>query len=238
MAGTPTPLPRLVLLPGMDGTGDLFQPLIEAFGDRVRVQVLWYPVDQPLGYDGLEALVRPQLPAGERFVLLGESFSGPLAVSIGARAPAGLAGVVLCCTFVRNPRPGLAWMAPLAPWVPFDRLPTAPAVSALLGRDGTPALRRALDAAIRRVSGEVMRARLRAVLAVDAAEALAAVTVPAFSLRASEDHVVPAAASVALQHGQNVTEQFLGGPHCLLQAAPAESAAVLLNFLRTLPSER
>ena len=42
--------PTLVLLPGMDGTGTLFEPLLQALGQHWPVQVLHYPGDQPLGY--------------------------------------------------------------------------------------------------------------------------------------------------------------------------------------------
>ena len=60
-----------------------------------------------MGYDELEVLVRAALPTGQRYFLLGESFSGPLAIRIAANPPAGLAGVILCGTFAKNPLPWL-----------------------------------------------------------------------------------------------------------------------------------
>ena len=99
---------RLVLLPGMDGTGDLFEPLQEALDPRTRVDIVRYPGSGPQGYDELEPRIRAQLPADEPFVLLGESFSGPLAIAIAATPPPGLRGLILCCSFARAPAPGLA----------------------------------------------------------------------------------------------------------------------------------
>jgi pimeloyl-ACP methyl ester carboxylesterase len=99
------PLPLLVLLPGLDGTGILFKPLIAALPPEVSTVVVAYPGEQPLGYAELLPVVLAALPTEHAFVLLGESFSGPLAVMAAATRPPGLVGLVLCATFVQNPHP-------------------------------------------------------------------------------------------------------------------------------------
>ncbi|WP_222432862.1 alpha/beta fold hydrolase [Caenimonas sedimenti] len=112
----------LVLLPGMDGTGELFAPFIAAYGGAT--QVVRYPPTAVLNYAGLEEVARSALPRGEPFVLLGESFSGPIAISLAASRPPNLLGVILCCTFARNPRPFLGPFRSLLPMLlasrPFD----------------------------------------------------------------------------------------------------------------------
>jgi len=102
-------VPTLILLPGLDGTGILFGQFVEAIGSNADTRVIAYPVDQPLGYAELEAFVREALPRDRPYVVLGESFSGPIAIRLAADPPAGLAGVVLCVTFAKNPYPLLAW---------------------------------------------------------------------------------------------------------------------------------
>ena len=72
----------LVLLPGMDGTGDLFAAFLSAPGCDLDVKVVSYPTDVALGYADLEAFARAALPTDRPFVILGESFSGPIAISI------------------------------------------------------------------------------------------------------------------------------------------------------------
>src|SRR5690349_15943355 len=67
-----------------------------------------YPADEPLDYEQLLPQVLAALPSDRPFVLLGESFSGPLAVMAAATRPVGLLGVILCATFVRNP----LWLRP------------------------------------------------------------------------------------------------------------------------------
>ena len=69
---------QLLLLPGMDGTGQLFEPLIAALPPTLRAVSVSYPVNDALGYEELLALIEAAVPPG-RFVAVGESFSGPLA---------------------------------------------------------------------------------------------------------------------------------------------------------------
>jgi len=45
----------LVLLPGMDGTGDLFDAFVAAVSGGCRCKVVRYPVGEALGYPELEA---------------------------------------------------------------------------------------------------------------------------------------------------------------------------------------
>ena len=101
-------LPTLVLLPGLDGTGILFEPLARALGVDLDVRVVRYPSDPTLGYRELESLARAALPTDRPFVILGESFSGPIAIRLAADSPPGLVGLILVVTFARNPYPLLA----------------------------------------------------------------------------------------------------------------------------------
>src|SRR5579863_3225723 len=94
---------KLILMPGMDGTGELFAPLLRALGTSVETSVVRYPPDEPLGYAELLPRVRAELPQSGPFVLLGESFSGPLAIMLAGEAPAGLRGVMLSASFATNP---------------------------------------------------------------------------------------------------------------------------------------
>jgi pimeloyl-[acyl-carrier protein] methyl ester esterase len=93
----------LVLLPGMDGTAVLLTEFAASFGQGVNVISVSYPTDRVLGYAELTQIARESLSPDEPFVLLGESFSGPIAISLAASAPPGLLGLVLCCTFARSP---------------------------------------------------------------------------------------------------------------------------------------
>lgn len=229
----------LVLLPGMDGTGSLFDPFIAALGQEFGVQVVRYPPVGALGYAELEDHARRSLPVNGRFVILGESFSGPIAVSIAASRPAGLVGLILCSTFIRNPRPGLGPVRYFAGALPVKLAPLAALNALLLGAFSTPDLRSALSAAMSQVSAEALRARLRAVLSVDVSAKLRAVDVPVLYLQAKHDQVVPARAFRQIARVLPATRVVsIDAPHFLLQAAPAGASRTVSQFMWALQAAR
>lgn len=222
----------LVLLPGMDGTGILFRPFLQALVDDLPVKVVAYPADKPMGYDELGEFVLNALPTEGPVVLLGESFSGPIAAALAARLGDRVRGLVLCCTFMSNPRPALRPLLPFAGLIPFAAIPVGLAARPLLGSFATPALKSLLAEALALVSPAVLRARLKSVATVNATEALAAVKVPVLYLQASSDALVPArAVRKARKACPAMKVQVIHGPHCLLQVAPAEAAAAVLAYV-------
>jgi len=70
------------MLPGMDGTGLLFRPMVQACPPTMEPFVVPFPNDAQLSYEELEQHIRPILPVDASYLLLGESFSGPLALSL------------------------------------------------------------------------------------------------------------------------------------------------------------
>ena len=226
-------LPTLVLLPGMDGTGILFRPFLQTLAVGLPVKVVAYPVDKPMGYDELGEFVLSALPAEGPVVLLGESFSGPIAAALAVRLGDRVRGLILCCTFMSNPRPALGPLLPFAGLLPFAALPVGLTARPLLGSFVTPALKSLLAEALALVSSAVLRARLKSVVTVDATEALAAVKVPVLYLQASSDALVPTSAVRQAQKAcPAMTVQVIHGPHCLLQVAPADAAAAVCAFVR------
>lgn len=221
----------VVILPGLDGTTALLADFctgLAALG--VGVRPVSYPIDRPVGYDGLELIIRAQLAESKAFVLLGESFSGPLAIRIAANPPAGLVGLVLSTTFARSPVPVLAPLAPLARLAPA-RPPMALLSWLLLGRWATPALQCALGEALRTVSPDVLRTRAAAALRVDVSALLSLVQVPTLQLVASHDRLLARSASKVLASGvPRCRTVVLRGPHLLLQTASEAAAGEVAGF--------
>jgi pimeloyl-ACP methyl ester carboxylesterase len=222
----------LVVLPGLDGTGLQLANFAVAFGADVKVIVASYPTDATFGYSELEPIARAFLPKNQPFILLGESFSGPIAISIAASRPPGLLGLVLCCSFARSPRPSLVVLRPLLSVVPVTSLPLALLDFFVLGRFSSPTLRQVLAKSLAQVSPPALRARARAVLSVDVSAALPHVDVPVLYLRASEDRVVPQSASQAVVTLAPVTKVVeFSAPHFLLQVLPSQVAAAVREFI-------
>ncbi|WP_457424856.1 alpha/beta fold hydrolase [Roseateles sp. P5_E7] len=226
----------LVLLPGLDGTGTLFQPFLRELPEEWRPLVFAYPMDADAGYDALTRLAAQALPADGPVVVLGESFSGPIAIRLAALLGARLKALVLCCSFARNPRPGLARLGGLIAWLPSPAvLPSSLTAQALLGSNPPVESKALLATALASLPAAVLRARLRMVMTVDVTGELGTVRAPLLYLQAAQDRIVPpaAAADIQLLRPQTIVT-CLPGQHGLLQAAPAASAATMTSFLRRL----
>ncbi|CAN7156752.1 alpha/beta fold hydrolase [Acidovorax sp. Leaf78] len=221
----------VVLLPGMDGTGDLFAPFVAALGPSIRTVVVRYPTQSALGYQALEVVARQALPQDGPYVLLGESFSGPIALSLAASCPPGLAGVVLCATFATNPVPLLHPVSALAAITPFELAPAWLVRKLLMGRHTSPDLGRLLRATLAKVSGAALRARAGALLRVNVVAQLRAVQVPVLYLQATEDRLIKRASAEVIKRAlPNVEIVRIEAPHLLLQVAHTAAATAVAAF--------
>jgi sigma-B regulation protein RsbQ len=229
---------NLVLLPGLDGTGELFTPFVAALRGQ-PAQVVQYPPDRAMNYREHEEYVRERLPRQGDFVLLAESFSGPIGISIAAAPPPGLRGLILCATFASNPHRRLAPLGKLARWLPAPKLPPSWAEPWLYPGRATPELRRSHAKAMRLVSARALRARVAAILAVDVRTQLARVSMPMLYLRASRDRLVSRGSSLEILGLRPDVELVeFDAPHFLLQTEPAACATAVLDFLKRCSQSR
>lgn len=222
----------LVLLPGMDGTGVFFADFAAALPAEFKPLIVAYPNDPKLGYPELEALARAALPPDRPFILLGESFSGPIAISIAASNPPGLRGLILCCTFARSPYPLLPLAtAALRPFPP-GRVPTFILRRNLFGRFDSPHHRAQLAKLRGLVSPNTLKSRLEAVAHVDVSEELRRVAVPILYIRAKGDRVVSRASCAYIKKVRPKAEiADLDAPHLLLQTVPQEALSIIESFV-------
>lgn len=222
----------LVLLPGMDGTGDLFAEFALALGDEIAPIIIGYPADQPMGYEELEEYIRVHLPVDQPYVILGESFSGPIAISIASSQPAGLIGLILCCTFASNPLPLLNPIRHLISLLPISNKLTIFIAPFLFGQYSSRMLRRNLQQILGKVTAGTLRRRLRAVFDIDVSILLEKIQIPILYLQAEDDRIVPISALNRIyEHAKNLQVVTFSAPHLLLQAIPSKSAEIVKTFI-------
>ncbi|HEY0138046.1 MAG TPA: alpha/beta hydrolase [Nannocystis sp.] len=222
----------LVLLPGMDGTGRMFAPLLARLPATLDARPIAYPCDRELGYAELLGLVRQQLPRGDFFVLA-ESFSGPLALRLAGERPRGLCGLILAASFAASPLAWLPrWSHGLAHARLFGGLGMGPRLALGLGRC-PPAITPMLRDALALVSPAVMARRAREVLRCEAPlnrEALA--ELPALLLGAERDRLIGRRHVGALQALlPRAQVEWFDAPHLLLQARPDEAAEKIAAWI-------
>lgn len=225
---------RLVLLPGMHGTGELFSEFMNAIPEPKHVEALHYPTDVSLSYEQLLKVTQSFVPASNPYFLLAESFSTPLAIQFAATRPTNLKGLILCAGFASSPLTGPGRMAAalLAPLL--FRLPVLEvAVNRfLIGPNPPESLQSSVRAAVSSVKPVVLTARLRSVLSCDVREALSHVAVPILFIHATKDKVVPRSCLEEIQRIKpdlHVAE--IDGPHLILQREPQQSADAVTKFV-------
>ena len=222
---------ELVLLPGMDGTGELFGPLLARLPLDMRASVIGYP-DRPQTYAEHEGWVRHELPRSEPFVLLGESFSGPIAVKIAASQTPNLRGLILCASFLTCPSRALRLLRSFTRLASPKLVPAFLAQRSLLGDFATPELRAAQTRALGHVSSRTLTARLRAMAYVDVRAEARSIGVPTLYLQASADRLVGSRlADEYVAHARRPRLLRIEGPHLLLQANPDHCAKAIVEFV-------
>jgi pimeloyl-ACP methyl ester carboxylesterase len=220
------------MLPGMDGTGNLFSPLLAQLPAHIVPTVIRYSATSKLSYSALVEMVQKQISTHQPYVLLAESFSGPIAISLAAKANAQLKGVILSCTFASNPRRNLSKLSFLVPKSPINTWTVPMMYPLLLGKHDNPELRQQLLEALTQASPEVIRYRLDEVMAVDETLSLKAITQPILYLQANNDYIVPASAGKNIvKLAQQAQIVSLDATHLLLQVAAKEAALQISNFI-------
>lgn len=220
----------LVMLPGLDGTADLFEPALRLDWGGMRAAAIPLPANGPQDYESLARRLSSALPDGE-LVLLAESFSTPLAMLLASRLGDRVKALALVAGFCANPQAsGLGWL-PLRPL--FAVSPPAFFLRQFLTGESPPAaLLAALTQVIGRVPSAILAERVRVALALREADCPGVGKVPLLLLQAQQDRVIPWAAQSQLErHFPDATCVWVNGPHLLLQTRTQECRNAVIRFL-------
>ena len=222
---------RIYLLPGLDGTGKLLDAFIAKCPQNIEAVPIKYPPNRVLDYESLADVVRKEIADDAPMILLGESFGGPLALRLASMKPKNLIGVVLVATFVRPPAP------PIARFLPWGlgfrmRAPVYAIRAALAGKSASGELLRRAREVVREVSADVLAARVRSTLAVDARDWLRNCPVPILYLAGELDRLVKARSFETIKKIRpDVIRCGIHAPHFILQIAPSEAWQAIEDFI-------
>jgi pimeloyl-ACP methyl ester carboxylesterase len=214
-----------VLLPGLDGTGDLFGPFVRAAPEGIDTIVVDYPIHEA-SIELLERRAREKLVNG--CIVIAESFSGPIAVRVAVDPR--VQALVLCNSFIRSPISPLLRYFPIAPLLAIP-LPKFVLRSFLLGQQASPALLEATTRAIRRVPANTVAQRIRQVLQTNEHSTVQSLSKPILYLRGLADNLVSENSWKILQQLRpDARIVRLNGPHMLLQTSPQECWEAIAKF--------
>jgi len=221
---------RIVLLPGMDGTGILLRPFVQLLPVGIDATVVSYPEDIYLTHQQLAKLVLDIVPCSEPYVILAESYSGPVACLLAAHPVGNLCAVVFVASFVSLPWGAIGrWIAEILPTALFRPRTPAWILRWLLMDADTPIemISEAQDI-IARVRPEVLAQRLRDSLNADFGPTLRDSTVRVVCLVPESDRLLGERGLRGFLAAKPSIEVVrVAGPHSILQCAPAGSLTSL-----------
>ena len=235
---------HLVLLPGLDGSGHLFEPLLSVLPSTFEASVVRFPSDRPISQRDMLGCIRSVIPWDHPYVVVAESSAGPLALKFVEAQRQDIEAVVLCASFVTNPTPPssgggpLKWATSLIskPW--YDRALTPELVREhLLGENAPDNLVERTTETLRALKPEVWSSRVQSVLGADARQELLACEKPILYLQPTEDKFVSRTALDEIRRIKpSVKAAIVKGPHALLQRNPREAIEAIRSFLDNLPT--
>jgi pimeloyl-ACP methyl ester carboxylesterase len=225
---------HLVLLPGLDGTGKLFDPFIKQFPDPARVTVIPYPIGKFIPVAQLADYIISLLPTDKPLAILGESYSGPVALSLASRDDIDIRKVILVATFAKYPASFLKTVSKFFPLSLLFRLPIPDFVirNYCFGSATNKTLSTLLRESVRLNKPGVLARRVHDVSSIDVTGLLADIKVPCLYIAASNDKLVPGNAIDHLKkHLPNLNVVTVQGAHFILQVQPKVCFDAVNDFL-------
>ena len=221
-------------MPGLDGTGKLFAPIIPLLEAHFELVMVTYP-DLDSFTDYIDC-AQNQLPSTPGFSLLAESFSGPVALALMAQQPGQFGPSVLAATFVRSP---LAALTRMANYIP-EQMFSIGALSEFCldvyetdGEDESETLPLPLNV-MEQLDGTLLKHRISAMSRIDVSALLPSIEVPTLYLRALRNRIVAESdAQMMQQYLPNVERIDIDAPHLLLQTQPQQCAELIVKHVQS-----
>jgi len=226
---------HLVLLPGLDGTGKLFEPFIKQFHDSSRITVVTYPVNRHIPFSKLADYIIPLLPKNKPLAILGESYSGPIVLSLAASNNLDIQCIILVATFAKYPD---SFLKTISKWLPLSLLLRLPIPDFLIkyfcfAEATTAALSSMLRESVRANMPRVLAQRAHDGATIDVTQQLSNISTPCLYIAASKDMLVPASAITYLKkHLADLEIITIDGAHFILQVQPSACFDAIDSFIK------
>ena len=224
---------HLVFMPGMDGTGLSFEPVLPFLPDGGKITIVRYPIDKFLSFEETLECAASQIPPDDPPIVIAESFSGPVAVKMIGTGRVKAKALILCATFTKTPRPFI-WRVMRFLRLPMLIKPDMPKrfFRFVIGDDELIYKLLPLWKKIHsQVPARVMQHRLKIINEVDVTTWLVKIKIPCCYLQGVNDRVVPASCAEEIKKSAPFVEiRKINAPHFILQAEPKACLKAIADF--------
>jgi surfactin synthase thioesterase subunit len=223
---------KLVLLPGLDGTGFLFEEFIA--NCQYECLIIQLPEDGEQNHIDLAKRIINQLP-DEDYVLLAESYSGGLMPYLIQNVTRKPEAVVLVASFLHAPRPLVISFLCQIPLKALMSFPSAKSIIKFMCMKGaTNEQFNQFWNLLNKLDFLLMKRRLIAIKEM-IYPADKVIDIPTLGIIAKHDKLVPRYISNKLINiFSRLTIETMDGPHFVLQVKAKEAVGVIHNFIENI----
>lgn len=227
---------KIVLLPGMDGTGELFREVLAELYP-LDAHCLPLPSEGPQDYERLSTTLESSLP-NEEFILVAESFSGGIAAHLSTKCLPNLKAIIFVASFLSAPRKITAY---IASFLPLQRLTNFPFFnmicrSVFLGRNASNSKIDAFKRVLLSVPQGVLESRLKVIAA--SRYSGFETSLPSVYIGATNDMLVSSSKRAEFRVAYpKISFVEVEGPHFILQAQPKKGAAAIAGAVHLLTNQ-
>lgn len=226
---------KIILLPGLDGTGLMFDPFLERAPSDVTLVVIPLDENEDETFRG-QAERTVSLLGNDRIILLGESYSGRIAYELCKLAPDKIAHCIFAASFLSN-RSFFSRFASVLPLSVVQRrlVPKALMSFILFHNKGSEELLELFYKSVSKVRASTIKKRIRNVASLKSPTGT--IDIPCTYIRATEDRIVSKSAVNDFRKVcSTLCEHEVAGGHFILQSNPEDCWQIIMETVDVLDS--
>ncbi|ESQ83679.1 hypothetical protein AEAC466_11775 [Asticcacaulis sp. AC466] len=188
---------------------------------HLETRILSYPANEAMDYAKLCEYLLPDIPTDRNYILIAESFSGPLAILMAGMVSHPPDILILTATFAVTPWPRMALLLKRCLFLTDSVKVPAWVVAITLLSQKTKFMAKDILASLQAIDRDVLRTRLGAVLDCDVRPQLAALDMPIMYIRGRRDRLIPKRCVDDMTAvNRHITVVEVDAPHFVLQDDP------------------
>jgi hypothetical protein len=210
---------KILLIPGMDGTGELFKPLLDELPNYVDTQVVSLNSLKTQSPKEQASEIASSI-GNDEVVILSESYSGYIAYHLSLHSNVNIKHIIFAASFLENP----TWLSRFNKLLPLNLvrsglLPNIILSPTLFGQRNSKELVKLFISSLKLVSNSSLRYRLKVINNLVRPTEL--LSVPCTYVQASSDYLVSnKSVDVFKELCININVVKVSGGHFIVQSNP------------------